>query len=303
MIPLVSIIIPTANRPQYLPRAVDSALAGIDSDEVEVIVVPNGPDVSWKQSLASYAKNPSVRILPIATPHANAARNHGMAYARGKFIRFLDDDDYLYPASFEQTRLLESNGKDVSVGSVNLVDENGTIFKTWRPEECSDFTKFMLRPSRITATCAIVYKKEAINDCEWSEKCSFGQDTDYNIKLACFKEISMASFKEPTGSWVHHAQKRISSNKGANSHNQKVANILFESISYLESYGKLTRERKEAAVEGLWFCIHSAFFRNPKYWYRIARITQKISPSSRPNLPFYNNIIVSKIDPDRKSVV
>lgn len=41
MTPLISAVIPTANRPRYLPRAVDSALAGMNPGDVEVLVIPN----------------------------------------------------------------------------------------------------------------------------------------------------------------------------------------------------------------------------------------------------------------------
>jgi len=97
MSPLISVIIPTVNRPRWLPRAVDSALAGMKSGEVEVIVVPNGPDKSWRESLQPYEGNKYVRVFPIPEPNANIARNAGLAVSTGAFVRFLDDDDYLIP--------------------------------------------------------------------------------------------------------------------------------------------------------------------------------------------------------------
>ncbi len=111
MTPLVSIIIPTHNRPHFLPRAVDSALAGMPAGEVEVIVVPNGPDESWKQSLLPYKHNSSVRVIPITAANANIARNTGLAAANGEFVRFLDDDDYLIPeGAVKQYALIKESG-------------------------------------------------------------------------------------------------------------------------------------------------------------------------------------------------
>jgi glycosyltransferase involved in cell wall biosynthesis len=97
MTPLVSVIIPTIGRPQYLPRAINSALTGIESKDVEVIVVPNGPDNSWQETLQPYHNNQSVRVIRIMEANANIARNAGLDEARGEFVRFLDDDDYLIP--------------------------------------------------------------------------------------------------------------------------------------------------------------------------------------------------------------
>lgn len=50
MIPLISAIIPTANWPHDLPRALESALTVMPPGEVEVIVVPNDLDESWRGS-------------------------------------------------------------------------------------------------------------------------------------------------------------------------------------------------------------------------------------------------------------
>src|SRR5690348_7668220 len=99
--PLVSVIVPTRRRPKFLPIAVRSALEGM-GNEVEVIVVPNGDDDSWKQSMAAFNADGRVRIRSIAEADANLARNHGMSMARGKYLRFLDDDDYLLPAAAGQ---------------------------------------------------------------------------------------------------------------------------------------------------------------------------------------------------------
>jgi len=67
--PVCSVIIPTVNRPHYLPRAVESALSGIKPGEVEVIVVPNGPDESCKESLKSYQGLSLTRILRLLKEH------------------------------------------------------------------------------------------------------------------------------------------------------------------------------------------------------------------------------------------
>ena len=95
MTPIISVVIPTSNRPHYLPRAVDSALTGMDAGDVEVVVIPNGPDQSWRKALLPFKKNPAVRVVRIPDSNANIARNAGLAAARGEYVRFLDDDDYL----------------------------------------------------------------------------------------------------------------------------------------------------------------------------------------------------------------
>ena len=76
--PLISIVIPTAGRPDYLPRAVESALRCAGDCGTEVIVVPNGPDESWRASLGALLHNPSVRILPIPMASLAATTLHSL---------------------------------------------------------------------------------------------------------------------------------------------------------------------------------------------------------------------------------
>ncbi len=92
--PTVSVVIPTAGRPDTLARAVDSALAQT-RPPVEVIVVLDGPDEASHELLGGYVAEPVVVIqLPVRSGDGGAtARNRGVAAANGGWIAFLDDDD------------------------------------------------------------------------------------------------------------------------------------------------------------------------------------------------------------------
>lgn len=94
MKPLVSIIIPTYNYGRYLRRAVDSALNQSYAN-VEVIVVDDGSSDDTQAILSTYGD----RIANVRQPNrgASAARNLGLARARGEYIAFLDADDAYAP--------------------------------------------------------------------------------------------------------------------------------------------------------------------------------------------------------------
>jgi glycosyltransferase involved in cell wall biosynthesis len=83
---LFSVIIPTHNRPAYLAEAVASVLAQSIAD-FELLVINDG------DALATLPNDPRIRILDNHQRGAVAARNDGVAQARGHFIAFLDDDD------------------------------------------------------------------------------------------------------------------------------------------------------------------------------------------------------------------
>ncbi|MGB7445400.1 MAG: glycosyltransferase [Coleofasciculaceae cyanobacterium] len=94
--PLVSIIIPTYNRPQLLPRAVKSALAQT-IDDLEVIVID---DASTEP--VNLPEQPRLRIIRLPENRGIAAvRNVGAKNARGRWLTYLDDDDQLLPQMVE----------------------------------------------------------------------------------------------------------------------------------------------------------------------------------------------------------
>lgn len=102
---LVSVIIPTRDRPLLLERALRSVLAQT-WDDLEVIVVDNNrlvSPVAAQANLASLVGDVRVRI--VSAPQAvNAAqaRNAGLSAAGGKWVTFLDDDDEYDPSKIEQ---------------------------------------------------------------------------------------------------------------------------------------------------------------------------------------------------------
>jgi glycosyltransferase involved in cell wall biosynthesis len=91
--PLVTIVIPTCNRPELLDAAVDSALSQTVSG-LEVIVVDDG------SIPPAEPRNDDERLHLIRSDVRRGvswARNAGLAEARGRWIVFLDDDDQLVP--------------------------------------------------------------------------------------------------------------------------------------------------------------------------------------------------------------
>jgi glycosyltransferase involved in cell wall biosynthesis len=95
--PVVSVIIPAYRSEQVLARALGSLLAQGFRDWEAVIVEDGGPEASWEIIRAYSWLDP--RIRAIRQPHGGvcAARNTGIADARGQYLLFLDADDWLEP--------------------------------------------------------------------------------------------------------------------------------------------------------------------------------------------------------------
>ena len=114
--PLVSIIIPSYNRADLLPRAVESVLRQTHAN-VEVIVVDDGSRDATGAYLASLAHEPRLVSYVHTTNHGqNAALNTGLVFAHGDYIGFCDSDDELLPTFV--ARFLERFEADPGLGAV-----------------------------------------------------------------------------------------------------------------------------------------------------------------------------------------
>ena len=95
---LVSVVIPTYNRSAICRAAVESVLAQTYPN-VEVIVVDDGSTDDTRDAIARV--NSRVQVIWQHNAGVSAARNTGMAAARGEYIAFLDSDDRWLPWKLE----------------------------------------------------------------------------------------------------------------------------------------------------------------------------------------------------------
>ncbi len=108
--PIVSVVIPTYERPALVEKAVKSALAQTLT-EIEVIVVTDGPDKITEESL-SKVDDPRLKIFSLPFHQgANAARNRGIAEARAPWVALLDDDDEWLSTKLEEQLMVARNSK------------------------------------------------------------------------------------------------------------------------------------------------------------------------------------------------
>ncbi|MCK5306492.1 MAG: glycosyltransferase [Candidatus Omnitrophica bacterium] len=90
--PVVSVIIPTYNRAEFLPRAINSVLNQTFKD-FELIIVDDGSTEDIKSVVNAFNDNRMRYIRHNIPRGAASARNTGIKYANNDFLAFLDDDD------------------------------------------------------------------------------------------------------------------------------------------------------------------------------------------------------------------
>lgn len=296
---VASVVIPTYRRPQFLARAIDSALQSAPNGDVEVIVVPNGTDDSWVSVAGRYKANTRVAWHPITAAHANAARNHGLSLASGEFIRFLDDDDYLYPtACCDQVLALIEADADISSGCVDVVLSNKRLIKTYRQPETLDFVVSTLTPSRMTLPVGHIYRRTSISDARWEPDRSIRQDTAWLIRLASSREFKWLPFHAAVGAWVQHDGVRTSRGRDPGGKAlMETAELLQSAHAELSRNGRLTLERSQAVADGLWSALQKGLQYDLEYWIRIANIADGYAPGRRPPSAIHRIPFVRMLSP------
>ena len=121
--PMVSVIIPMYNVEKYLRECLDSVVSQNYSD-FEAILINDGSTDSTAEIAEEYVKR-DIRFSLINKSNggASTARNAGLKNARGKYILFLDSDDYLLPEVLGRlVNKTETEGCDIIKFAASVID-------------------------------------------------------------------------------------------------------------------------------------------------------------------------------------
>lgn len=138
--PAVSVILPVRDGARFLAEAVESVLTQAGADDLEIVAVDDG---STDATAAILGRCPRTRVVAGGTPEApigpSAARNRGLASARGRIVGFIDHDDIWPPGKLATQRaaLDADPGIDVVSGLIEIRCLDGRTrpeFRTHRPD-------------------------------------------------------------------------------------------------------------------------------------------------------------------------
>ncbi len=110
---LISVIIPVYNVEEYLKECVDSVLSQT-YENYEIILINDGSTDSSGKICDEYAeKNDKISVVHKENGGLSDARNKGLSLANGKYVYFLDSDDYIIPEAFaELVLIIEKENSD-----------------------------------------------------------------------------------------------------------------------------------------------------------------------------------------------
>jgi len=190
--PLVSVVIPTFQRPKLVARAVHSAL-NQTLRAIEVIVVLDGPD---EETLKVLSGIDDARLrVHILRSHcgANDARNAGVGEARSRWVALLDDDDEWLPVKLEiQLRTASQSSHSNPIISCRLISpsEAGDLLWPLRfPRKGEDLSEYLFCRSTpfggegLIQTSTIFTTKELLQKVPFKSGLKKLQDFDWLLRV------------------------------------------------------------------------------------------------------------------------
>ena len=124
----ISVIVPTYKPQAYLWECLDSLVAqSLSKDDFEVVLVLNGCKEPWKGEIEDYIEKSmrgmNVNFIQTDVPGVSNARNVALDNARGEYIAFIDDDDFI-SENYLETLYKYSKPNRVVIGTFLDINEN-----------------------------------------------------------------------------------------------------------------------------------------------------------------------------------
>lgn len=192
---LVSVIVPVYNVEKYIVRCIQSIIEQDFSDNIEIILVDDRGNDNSIQIITGYLESikRNNRRYKIVTHKVNsglsAARNTGIKHATGRYLYFLDSDDYLPKDAFNKlfTILSKFPDSDVIEGSTIAVDESYKTIseRILNDHALEDFEIWDIRMKWTPIACNKILRRDwFIQNNLWFEEGIFHEDLYWSLSVA-----------------------------------------------------------------------------------------------------------------------
>jgi hypothetical protein len=250
----VTVIIPAYNRLWSLPKAIASCQN--TKCRTEIIVVDDGStDGTW-QWLQSQK---DVKGLYQKNQGQTYAINAGIRSASGRYVRFLDSDDYLCEGAIDkQFEKAEETGAQLVYGRVDdYVYETGAVFEYPELPVWQDFLEIQLSSQYGSHFLGMLFHHGLIEQVPRRPDFAYREDRMFLLEIGLL-EPKTAKVEGCVGYWVKHNGQMQANYQGMKSvvTNYQHLAIFKKVLGELESKGTLCQTRKNAACTTLWPLAH-----------------------------------------------
>lgn len=196
--PLVSVILPTFNRLEFLRLAVDSVFSQTFTDW-ELIIADDGSEQQTQDYLKTLHNPPRVQLIQLAhSGNPGAVRNAALRAASGRYVAFLDSDDVWMPTKLErQLAALQAhpNCRWGYTGYIR-VDESGRTrtypgTKQWAPYQGAIFEELLAFEAEVS-TPAVLVERQLVEELGgFDEEQWVYEDYDLWLRIALHNEVDL----------------------------------------------------------------------------------------------------------------
>lgn len=174
--PLVSVIIPVHNTVSYLRKCVESVL-NQSLKQIEIILVDNlSVDGSSELCDEYAAMDGRIKVLHLPVAGLSIARNAGMRVASAPYIGFIDSDDYISPAMFqEMLDAIKRNNAEMAYCNFLLEYESKPVESPYQNSgevvvrKSKDVLKDMFLEKVSCSACTRLYKRDFLASLQFPE--------------------------------------------------------------------------------------------------------------------------------------
>jgi len=185
--PRVSIIIPTYNRAHMIGDAIQSVL-NQSFQNFEIIIVDDASTDSTENIVKGFSDKRIKYIQHKVNKGGSAARNTGIKASTGKFIAFLDSDDWWHPKKLEnQLSKMETSKLSPALVYTGLkqVNNEGKLIKEIIPIFRGNIFQELLIENVVGTTSSVLLRKEIFNSVGlFDENLPSRQDLDLWLRIA-----------------------------------------------------------------------------------------------------------------------
>jgi len=206
---VISVIVPTRDRPESLRRCLDALAVQSALDEFEVIVVDDG-SAGPRAVEEVVGRHSFARVIRLDHSGPAGARNAGVASARGRFVCFTDDD--CEPAPLWAARLVDAleSGADAVAGSTRNADPRSALAVAAEiivsaPVASTELTapNLAFAPSNNLGCRRVIFDSILFDE---SYPAAAGEDRDWCARLLAAGYVLRL---EPAAVVIHHSQSTL----------------------------------------------------------------------------------------------
>lgn len=240
---LISVIIPTYKPSEYLWQCLDSiASQELPKDAFEVIVVLNGCNEPYYSDIRQYIESSTagldIHLLQTDCPGVSNARNMALDNARGEYIAFIDDDDWVSP-SYLKALLAGACPDAVTVSDVQSIDDQtgesrpDYLSTTYR-QLCGKGDMTVLTARRfLSSSCCKLIPQGVIGKRRFDTRYAVGEDALFMASLTNRVRFIRCASSEA----VYYRRWRAeSASRKRRSFGKKVLNCCRLYVSYMQIY-------------------------------------------------------------------